>query len=142
MTYADIAKLPVYYLGEGPAGQFLFGNGSPAATDVFNTLPDAVKRFGTRIDTGGSSMQYSGAWAEGQNHALEKKPYAPLAWKLQPTSKTEYGLGYLRGLLVLASAKPVVAPRVKPELAPAIPVIQVAPVLTEPKKKRGRPRKK
>ncbi len=135
-NYADQAGLSVTYMGETATGQFLFGNGQPIGTDIFNSLPAAITRFGKRIDTGGGSMQYSGAWAEGRKHAMQGKPYAPLAWKLQPTSRTEYGLGYLRGLLDATATKP--APR--PALATAIPVITPAPVLTQPNK-RGRPRK-
>ena len=146
-TYADIANLPVYYLGESAAGQFMFGNGSPVADTVMNSLADAVKRFGSRIDTGVPSMRYSGAWIEGKAHATVSKPYTPTAWKLQPISRTEYGLGYLAGLLAAPA----------PKIAAATPVMPAAPVLVappeimelgedepvavdKPKKKRGRPR--
>ncbi len=129
-NYADTAKLEVTFMGETAAGQFLFGNGQPVGTDVFNDLPEAIARFGPRIYTGGAAMQYSGAWAQGKDHALAGKPYAPVAWKLQPQSRKEYGLGYIRGLLDIGRATTLA----KPALASAIPVITPAPVPTKRKR--------
>ncbi len=151
-SYADLMKMPVVYRGENAVGQFSFANGSPLISDVYNTLPEAVARFGSRIETGDKQMIFSGPWQAGQKDSLAKKAYSPRQGANQQ-EKLEYGLGFIRGLLTLAAPvvvtpKPVVVPppvpvlgqivETAPEPPPEEPVVPPAPA----PKKRGRTKKK
>jgi len=135
-------KMPVVYRGENAVGQFSFANGSPLISDVYNSLSEAVARFGSRIETGDKQMIFSGPWQAGNKHALAKMPYKPRTGANQQ-EKLEYGLGFIRGLLTLAA--PVEKP--KPVVVPPVPVlgqiVETVPVV-EPvvQKKRGRSKKK
>lgn len=96
-TYADQMGMAVTYMGENMLGQFAFGNGSPLATDVFASLPEAAKRFGARIDTRDKEYTRSGPFKAGLEAAKKGAPYAPDR-KSGRQAILEYGCGYLKGL--------------------------------------------
>lgn len=117
-----------YYLGENGVGQHLFGNGSKIATEVFNSLPEAVKALGSRIVIDEASLKYSVFYNAGLKHALSGAAYAaPTA----PAARLEYGFGYIKGLLTRRVPRPAPA-----KLTPPVAVPAEAPVVAP--KKRGR----
>lgn len=119
-----------YYLGENAVGQHLFGNGQRIANEIFSTLEAAVRRFGERIVIDEATLRYSGPYDAGRRDALASKAYSP---PVSPQARTEYGHGYIKGLL---APKPPTRLAQPPALPDAIPLIKPVPA-----KKRGRPRK-
>lgn len=97
-TVADQVAAPAFYFGESAQGQFLFGNGSPIITDVFQTLAEGAERFGHRLDLKDREYIHSGPYANGRADASAKKPYAPVR-SYGTQAVLEYGTGYLRGLV-------------------------------------------
>jgi hypothetical protein len=93
-TTADIMGLEVTYFGLNGVKQHMFGNGSPLATDIFNTLEEAVERFGKRIKID------SRAYVQSINF---KAGYADTSYAPRPNmdrvERIEYGMGYLKRLI-------------------------------------------
>lgn len=120
---ADNLKLKVEYKGVSPQKQHLFSSGGPLISYVFNTLEEAVERFGDRINLQEKRNGLSFFFKAG----LESTKYDPL-----PTAKgqnlVEYGLGRMKQLMSKKAATP--APT-KPE-----PVVRypkpAAPSATKP----------
>jgi hypothetical protein len=110
-TFADITGMAVLYLGENVHQHFQFGNGSVLVSHLFETLPEAVERFGRRIVTNNDSYKFSGPYIDGIEAAKAGKPYAPTRSHGRQ-AVLEYGTGYLRGLI----EKTPVAPAVKDTL--------------------------
>lgn len=93
-TTADILKLDVTFFGENGVKQFLFGNGVPIASHVFNTLEEAFARFGKRIKIDSKAYVLSLNFKQGYAATV----YAPRA-NADRVERIEYGMGYLKGLI-------------------------------------------
>lgn len=139
-SMGDALGLDVTYFGQNGVKQHMFGNGTPIATDIFNTLEEAVQRFGKRIKIDPRPYVQSLNFKQG----YEATAYAPRA-NADRVERIEYGMGYLKGLIERGEKarvvpKPVdmrmphevLADRVKAErarvsVAPAKPVAPVKP---------------
>src|SRR5689334_13878688 len=97
-TFADITGQAALYMGENVLKKFTFGNGSPLITHIFDTLPEAVERFGKRIVTNNKIFAHSGPYNDGLAAATFGKPYMPVR-TMGKQAVLEYGTGYLRGLI-------------------------------------------
>jgi hypothetical protein len=141
-SMGDALGLDVTYFGQNGVKQHMFGNGTPIATDIFNTLEEAVQRFGKRIKIDPRPYVQSLNFKQG----YEATAYAPRP-NADRVERIEYGMGYLKGLIERGEKarvvpKPVdmrmphevLADRVKAEKArvPVAPVKIVAPTKPAP----------
>jgi hypothetical protein len=78
----------------------MFGNGSPLATDIFNTLEEAVERFGKRIKIDNRVYAQSLNFKTGYS----AKTYSPRP-NCDRVERIEYGMGYLKRLIEGAESK-------------------------------------
>lgn len=97
-TLADTLGAPAAYMGQNAAGQFLFASGSPIPTHIFDTMNEAVQRFGRRIDTRAVEFRHSAPFADGRKAAKDGTPFSP-PQKAGQQSVLEYGHGYLSFLV-------------------------------------------
>ena len=95
---------PMRYLGENPCGQFLFAQGSPMTTHIFNSLEAAMEEKGDVIVIEGNSIR-SPRFHAGYNAGLMGKPYDPCTRikdgaprTLNETERQEYAHGYMHGI--------------------------------------------
>ena len=141
---ADQMGFEVTYHGVSGVGQHMFANGELVVTDVFNTLDEAVTRFGKRIDTKKKEFFYALMYMEGHATAKSHRPYRPMLKDAQ--SLKEYGLGYVQGIYDRQVKEAVAVPVVEAPPPPAVVAPPVkAPeevVAPAPKKKAVKRRKK
>lgn len=97
-SYADVMGMSVSYNGRNKVGQFCFCNGSPLTTDVYDTIEEAMERFGKRIDTRAKEFKYSTPWERGKRDAIKKVPREPGNDSVGPQALLEYDLGYIDGM--------------------------------------------
>lgn len=97
--------VPTRYLGENVCGQFLFAQGRPFTTHIFDTLEQAMNdTIGRTIVIEGSSMQ-SPRFHAGYNAGLFGKPYDPCTRitdgaprELSEKERQEYAHGFMHGI--------------------------------------------
>lgn len=93
-SMGDALGLDVTYFGQNGVKQHMFGNGTPIATDIFNTLEEAYARFGKRIKIDPRPYVQSLNFKQG----YEATAYAPRP-NADRVERIEYGMGYLKGLI-------------------------------------------
>lgn len=124
---ADVMGMPVEYRGVTGTKQHMFSNGPTQMVNyVSNSLEDAVKRFGKRINVREREHHLALAFRDG----VAAKSYSPNPL-FKPSQLVEYGRGYVKRLISELHSEPI------KELVVEAPK---APVSPEPeKKRRGRP---
>lgn len=103
-TTSDLLGLDVTYAGQNGVKQHLFCSGSAIVTHVFNTLEEAVDRFGKRIKVEPKHYVQSVNFKQG----YASQTYAPRA-NADRVEKIEYGMGYLKRLIEKSQAAKVAA---------------------------------
>lgn len=101
-TLADQLGSEVQFMGQNGVKQHLFSNGAGGlVTDVFDTLEEAVARFGKRIKV--DAKVYAQSVNFRQGYAAQKYAPRPNADRVE---RIEYGFGYLKRLIENAQAAP------------------------------------
>lgn len=132
-TLADRIGADVEYRGQNVRHQHMFANGSVLVTDIFDTLEQAVARFGPRVKIKDKVLKHSTVYQQGYKDAETGKFF--IREQADQQERHEYGSGYIKRLLeMLEAPKAMTAPTPKAAdpIAPKVPTPEPKPVAPPP----------